>query len=213
MAAANWLVARPILEKAHVELTVIETQRANHAYEIVQNDLKQGDYDGIVTVSGDGLIHEVVNGLYRRSDWLQLMSSLNIGFIPGGSANGLVKAVLDYGGEEYSVENAAFVVAKGRSTRMDLTEIEAEYQKEKIYSFLSTFWGVLADCDINSEVIRCLGPSRFTLWGIYRIFFIRHYAGSLYYTGQEILNKKEDKVNPDDFSPDLPELMEEPVSH
>jgi hypothetical protein len=55
------------------------------------------------------------------------MSSLNIGFIPGGSANGLVKAVLDYAGEDYSVENAAFIVAKGRSTRMDLTEIEAEY--------------------------------------------------------------------------------------
>ena len=126
-AAANWLIARPILEKAHVEMKVIETERANHAYEIVHNDLKQGDYDGIVTVSGDGLIHEVVNGLFSRSDWLQLMSSINLGFIPGGSANGLVKAVLDYSGEEFSVENAAFVAAKGRSTRMDLTEIEAEY--------------------------------------------------------------------------------------
>ena len=129
LAAAKWLIARPILEKAHAELTVIETERANHAYEIVHNDIKQGDYDGIVTVSGDGLIHEVVNGLYRRNDWLQLMSSLSLGFIPGGSANGLVKAVLDYAGEDYSVENAAFVIAKGRSTRIDLTEIEGEYMK------------------------------------------------------------------------------------
>lgn len=212
LAAANWILVRPILEKAHVSMTVIETQRANHAYEIVHNDIKQGDYDGIVTVSGDGLIHEVVNGLFRRSDWLQLMSSLNLGFIPGGSANGLVKAVLDHGGEEYSVENAAFVVAKGRATRMDLTEIEAEYMKEKIYSFLATFWGVLADCDINSEVLRCLGPMRFTLWGIYRVFCIRHYAGSLYYTGQKIPSKNDDHVNPDNFTPDLPELSEEPVS-
>jgi sphingosine kinase len=70
MAAANWLIARPILEKAYLDMTVIETQRANHAYEIVQNEIKQGDYDGIVTVSGDGLIHEVVNGLFRRNDWL-----------------------------------------------------------------------------------------------------------------------------------------------
>ena len=183
LAAANWLIARPIMEKAHVELTVIETERANHAYEIVQNDIKQGDYDGIVTVSGDGLIHEVVNGLFRRNDWLQLMSSINLGFIPGGSANGLVKAVLDYSGEDFSVENAAFVAAKGRSTRMDLTEIEAEYKKEKIYSFLSIFWGVLADCDINSEVLRWMGSTRFTIWGIYRVLCIRHYSGSLYYTG------------------------------
>jgi diacylglycerol kinase family enzyme len=55
------------------------------------------------------------------------MSTLNLGFIPGGSANGLVKAVLDYSNEDFSVENAAFIVAKGRSTKMDLTEIEGEY--------------------------------------------------------------------------------------
>lgn len=65
-------------------------------------------------MSGDGLIHEVVNGLYRRADWLQLMSSMALGFIPGGSANGLVKAVLDFSGEEYSVLSAAYVAAKGR---------------------------------------------------------------------------------------------------
>lgn len=39
---------------------------------------------------------------------------MSIGFIPGGSANGLVKAVLHHADEEYSVESAAFVVAKGR---------------------------------------------------------------------------------------------------
>ena len=55
------------------------------------------------------------------------MNSITIGIIPGGSANGLVKAVLDYAGEDYSVENAAYLVAKGRTTKMDLTEIDAEY--------------------------------------------------------------------------------------
>jgi hypothetical protein len=56
-----------------------------------------------------------------------MMSTLAIGCIPGGSSNGLVKAILDHANEEFSVENASFVVAKGRITRMDLTEIEAEY--------------------------------------------------------------------------------------
>jgi len=73
------------------------------------------------------LIHEVVNGLYRRPDAITIMASTAIGFIPGGSANGLVKAVLDFAGEECNVENAAFIAAKGRTTRMDLTEIECEY--------------------------------------------------------------------------------------
>jgi diacylglycerol kinase family enzyme len=57
-----------------------------------------------------------------------MMAKTAIGFIPGGSANGLVKAVLDFSGEEYSIENSAFLIAKGRTTRMDLTEIEAEYE-------------------------------------------------------------------------------------
>lgn len=170
-------------------MTVIMTERAGHAYDIVNKDLKQGDYDGIVTVSGDGLIHEVVNGLYRRNDCLQLMSSMTIGFIPGGSANGLVKAVLHRSGEEYSVESAAFVVGKGRQIKMDLTEIDAEYQREKIYSFLCVFWGILADCDINSEVIRCVGPARFTLWGIYRVMCMKRYAGSVFYTGSKLGTK------------------------
>jgi sphingosine kinase len=114
LAVANWEIARPVFESAHIEMTVVMTERAGHAYDIVNQEIKQGDYDGIVTVSGDGLIHEVVNGLYRRADWLQLMSSMALGFIPGGSANGLVKAVLDFSGEEYSVLSAAFVAAKGR---------------------------------------------------------------------------------------------------
>lgn len=56
------------MERAHVEINLIMTERAGHAYEMVNHELKPGDYDGIITVSGDGLIHEVVNGLYRRSD-------------------------------------------------------------------------------------------------------------------------------------------------
>jgi diacylglycerol kinase family enzyme len=65
-------------------------------------------------VSGDGLIHEVVNGIFRRKDWLQFMATTTIGFIPGGTANAIAKCVMEYGGETYSVENAAFIVGKGR---------------------------------------------------------------------------------------------------
>ena len=104
-----------------MELKVIFTERAGHAYDIVNQEMKPKEYDGIITVSGDGLIHEVVNGIYRRQDQILMMSTMALGFIPGGSANGLVKAVLDHSGEEFSVENATFLAAKGRVTRMDLT--------------------------------------------------------------------------------------------
>lgn len=35
LAAANWEIAKPILEKAHIDMKVIMTERAGHAYDIV----------------------------------------------------------------------------------------------------------------------------------------------------------------------------------
>ena len=40
------------------------------------------DYDAIVTVSGDGVIHEIVNGLLSRDDALEI--DIPIGTIPAG---------------------------------------------------------------------------------------------------------------------------------
>lgn len=98
--------------------------------------------------------------------------------------------------------------------KMDLTEIEGEYQSEKIYSFLCTFWAVLADIDINSEVLRCLGSPRFTLWGIYRTLCRKSYRGSVYFSGQSVIHRDEvSKVSEEQFSPDLPELHETAVRH
>jgi sphingosine kinase len=75
--------------------------------------LQPTDYDSIVTVSGDGLIFEVVNGFLHRSDWLDFKTRITIGCIPGGTGNGLVKSLLSHVNEEYGVLEAAFRVAKG----------------------------------------------------------------------------------------------------
>ena len=76
----------------------------------------------------------------------------------------------------FSIMNAAFLVAKGTRVKMDLTEITLEYQPEtKLYMFLMMGWAIISDCDINSEVIRCVGPPRFTIWGVYRVLALRNY--------------------------------------
>ncbi len=53
-----------------------------------------GDFDGIISVSGDGLLHEIVNGLMLRSDWQEIKNKLTLGGIPGGTGNGLIKSLL-----------------------------------------------------------------------------------------------------------------------
>jgi len=48
----------------------------------------------MLTISGDGLIHESVNGAMSRPDKDELLESLTFGFIPAGTANGLHKSVM-----------------------------------------------------------------------------------------------------------------------
>ena len=60
-----------------------------HAHEIAK-ELQPGEYDGIITISGDGLIHEVVNGAFTRPDREEFLEKTTFGFIPAGTANGLV---------------------------------------------------------------------------------------------------------------------------
>jgi diacylglycerol kinase family enzyme len=39
LAARNWLIAKEIIDKAYLEYKVIETERAGHAYDIVNKEL------------------------------------------------------------------------------------------------------------------------------------------------------------------------------
>jgi sphingosine kinase len=151
-----------------------------HAFEITKNELKPGEYDCVMTISGDGLIHEAVNGAFSREDRDEFLEKTTFGFVPAGTANGLIASILKHQDESFGIMNAAFLVAKGSSIKMDLTELTMEYQPDKkLYMFLSLAWAIVSDIDINSEVIRCIGPTRFTIWGIYRLINLRNYLGNL----------------------------------
>jgi sphingosine kinase len=63
-----------------------DTTHNGHAYEIAKS--LHLDYDTVVTVSGDGLIHEVMNGFANHDDPRRAFS-ISIAPIPTGSGNGL----------------------------------------------------------------------------------------------------------------------------
>lgn len=66
------------------------------------------------------------------------------------------------------------MVAKGKRSAIDLTELKMEFHPEKkIYMFLSLTWAIISDIDINSESIRCIGDARFTAYGLFRMFNLR----------------------------------------
>lgn len=51
-------------------------------------------YRGIVTISGDGLTHEIINGLLSRPDADEIMGKITLGGLQGGSGNALVGSIL-----------------------------------------------------------------------------------------------------------------------
>ena len=80
-----------------------------------------GEYDGIISVSGDGVIHEIVNGIMAREDRDQFLESVTLGFIPAGTGNGLVTSILEGTGEVNELLASTFKICKGNSIKMDLT--------------------------------------------------------------------------------------------
>lgn len=64
-----------------------DTTRPGHALDVVKS-LQLDKYDGIITVSGDGLVHEILNGLAQHAEPLRALAT-PVAPIPTGSGNGL----------------------------------------------------------------------------------------------------------------------------
>ena len=77
-----------MFRRAGIDADPVTTQRPGHATEIASK-LDLDAYDALVTISGDGVLHEVVNGLMKHADWQRAIKH-PIGVIPGGTGNGLV---------------------------------------------------------------------------------------------------------------------------
>jgi hypothetical protein len=78
---------------------------------------------------------------------------------------------------------AAFLLAKGSPQPLDAWEYVrpgvsegGQAGEEHIsWSMLSLAWGIIADIDLESEVLRCLGPLRMTIYGHHRLAIEPHY--------------------------------------
>lgn len=142
-------------------------------------------------MSGDGLIHEIINGLFDRPDNYYLNRKIPIGALPGGSSNGFVKTVTYESKESSGVEQACLLIIKGQTKYIDIIKYTLKGRDKPIYSFLCFFWAILSDIDLESEKIRCIGSSRFFWWTILRILKMRRYFGVLEYNGEDILSKNQ----------------------
>lgn len=75
------------------------------------------------------------------------------------------------------------MVAKHTVSPMDLVAVDLS-NGQRLYSFLSVGWGMIADVDIESEKYRSLGNFRFTLGAVIRIVGKRRVCFFFFYQKQ-----------------------------
>ncbi|KAF9384033.1 sphinganine kinase lcb4 [Podila verticillata] len=150
--------AEPLIKAAGCTYDITYTTHRYHAKEIAR-DLNILQYDAVVCVSGDGVVHEVINGLMERSDAI-IAHKLPIGAIPGGSGNALSFSLL---GEDHGahVGNATLGVIKGRAMPVDLCSVTQG--NGRFFSFELQSFGLIADVDLGTEHMRWMGEARFTV--------------------------------------------------
>jgi sphingosine kinase len=147
----------PILAAARCELDVQKTEHNGHGVEIAQNmDIEA--YDVVACCSGDGVPHEVWNGLGKRTDAARALNKIAIAQLPCGSGNA---ASLNFNGTD-NPSLAALAVVKGLRTPLDLSSITQG--TTRTLSFLSQSVGIVAETDLATEHLRWMGSARFT-WG------------------------------------------------
>jgi len=179
-ATKVWSDVKYIIEHAQVDSEVIFTERANHARDLIK-DINLDKYSGVISVSGDGLLHEILNGLAARDDWDDIRTQFPIGLAPGGSGNAVHCSLMFQLKEQFAdeVTVAALNIASGVSHQADF--IECETRERKFICIFGVAWGFIPEADIGSEVIRWMGPNRAYLWVAWRVIFQRYYPGKVHY--------------------------------
>ncbi len=120
-AQKRWPEAEAALKKAGVEFSLAISEKPRHIVELAERAVQDG-FSPIIAAGGDGTIGEVVNGLARaaRSEH-DLLGPL--GILPLGSANDLVDNLK----LPKTLEEAARVIASGRTRRMDVGFVNGFY--------------------------------------------------------------------------------------
>ncbi|GAA6034126.1 hypothetical protein JCM8097_000708 [Rhodosporidiobolus ruineniae] len=170
---------RPMYEAAGAEVVISYTGPPTSP----QNALHLGrahdpqSYDLLVALSGDGILHELFNGLATHSSGRggDALGKTPVCHVPCGSGNAMATSLL---GPERVTDRrwAALAALKGNPIPLDLCAVTQPSLGPSTvkYSFISQAFGLMADLDLGTEHLRFLGDLRFTLG--YVLGAVRHAA-------------------------------------
>ncbi|XP_007425796.1 ceramide kinase-like [Python bivittatus] len=174
----------PLFALAGIHAQTVETCHANAARDyILQQDLR--DFDGLVSVGGDGTFNELMHALIDRTqqkagklkedfDAEPLSPRLRIGIIPAGSTDCVCFATV---GTNDPVTSTLHIII-GDSQPLDVCSI---WHNGKLlrYSVSLVGYGFYGDVVSTSEKHRWMGPVRYTFAGAKAVLSNRSYEGTV----------------------------------
>ncbi|KAH9079548.1 ATP-NAD kinase-like domain-containing protein [Lactarius deliciosus] len=123
----------PILKAARCVYKALYTESNGHAQKIA-SEILPDEYDAVVSISGDGTLHEIDLGTGTCLNLLGIQDGLDVAY-------------------------ATLNVIKGRLMSIDLLSILQSGKRS--LSFMSQCVGLMADLDLGTEHLRFMGSNRF----------------------------------------------------
>lgn len=178
----------PIFKLAAIEVDCVITERANHAKDIILDQKYHIErYDGVISVGGDGMFAEILNGIIIRTqrdygiNWSSADSHLKkpkmvLGVIPAGSTDAVAYGTTGINDPMTS----AVVIVLGKKLNIDVCAVHHR-DEDKLIRYSTSFlgYGYFGDTIADSETNRWMGPKRYDWAGVKK--FIRHrlYSGEI----------------------------------
>ncbi|KAJ3366001.1 Sphingosine kinase 1 [Allomyces javanicus] len=180
------MMVLPLLKVAQVEAEVIVTTGPGHATSIA-DALTIDNYHCAFLVGGDGIVHEFWNGLLSRPDWGRARL-LPLAHIAAGTGNALAASL-----NLVSAAMTVLAAIKGWARPLDMLAVYQDRMSPQGtmvphrlgMAHLSVMTGFIADLDIDSEVLRVLGPLRSDIWAVYGMVRPKFYGYRIAYVLDE----------------------------
>jgi diacylglycerol kinase family enzyme len=187
-------IVKPMLEKAKVSHDIIFTVGSGHAQKscamiaagkvrvesgtgklldkTVRTITIKKKIDCVISCSGDGMLHECLNGLLQATG----SCGVPLAVVPVGSGNGVSDSLY---GRKCGPHKALEKIINGEAAPIDVMAMSYEGSDDVTYDLHFFSWAVFADHDYLTESsLRFLGPVvKMILAPIIVIFRMTHYQG------------------------------------
>ena len=157
------------LREQGVEVDVLTTASKGHAADLATDAYAKG-YRRFIAVGGDGTAHEILNGLFRRT---QTPERISLGFLPLGTGNSFLR---DFASDGADASLRAML--EGRTRPVDLVRLT--HAAGELFSLNILSLGFTADVGaLTNRYFKPLGPLGYLLGVFVRVAQLRRRSFTL----------------------------------